>query len=94
MDEYKDPESALSMGGVDLEVVSTLERPQRPVDETWAWVERHDELINAMKEGGALFGFVEAPITFPPSFRWNAKTSAGNFTTLAELQGELTGTCT
>lgn len=90
LEECKDLESALAMGRAESDVVATLQRaPPSMTGDTWAWVEEHDELIQAMREGAALFGFVEAPITFPPSFRWNENKSAGNFTGLPELEGKL-----
>lgn len=67
LEEYKDSEVGLSTAGAELEPLgcpsSGLAR------DTWAWVRQLDELTQAMNEGHALFGFVEAPITFPPSFR-------------------------
>lgn len=55
----------------------------------WGWVADHDELSLAMKDGAVLFGFVEAPINFPPSFKWKEKGSAGNFTDMDVLKGTI-----
>lgn len=77
----EEPSSAHNKGQVDdskdselgLSTIGELKPFDMPVcglaRDAWAWIMQHDELTQAMKEGGALFGFVEAPITFPPSFR-------------------------
>jgi hypothetical protein len=36
----------------------------------WWWVLEYDELSKAMRQGGALHGFLEGRLCFPPSFRW------------------------
>lgn len=63
--------------------------PYMSKQDTWAWVAEHDELGQAMKKGSVFFGFLEAPITFPPSFKWKQGRDAGNFTDLATLEGML-----
>eukprot|EP00754_Rhynchopus_humris_P030540 Rhum_TRINITY_DN15277_c1_g1::Rhum_TRINITY_DN15277_c1_g1_i1::g.149580::m.149580 len=35
----------------------------------------HDQLLTAMREDGLLHGFVEAPITFPPTYRYKVGSS-------------------
>lgn len=57
-------------------------------EDNWAWVSTHDELARAMKDGSVLFGFVEAPIKFPPSFKWKEGGHAGDFTDMVKLEGE------
>lgn len=56
----------------------------------WGWVVEHDELTQAMQNGDVLFGFVEAPITFPPTFKWKEEGSGGNFTDMDVLKGAFT----
>lgn len=81
-----DPEAALELApsssvNMQVETSRTCTRIN-----PWAWVAEHDELSLAMKQGWVLYGFVEAPITFPPSFKWKTNASAGNFTDMATLQ--------
>lgn len=39
----------------------------------WWQVDGVDGLSSAMARGEALHGFQEAPVAFPPSFRWYAR---------------------
>ena len=59
------------------------------VGEAWEWVRRLDELSRSMRECVVFYDFVEAPITFPPSYRWNRSKIgielAGDFTNLEQL---------
>lgn len=59
------------------------------VGEAWEWVRRLDELSRSMRECAVFYDFVEAPITFPPSYRWNRSKSgielAGDYTDLEKL---------
>lgn len=53
----------------------------------WNWVVECDELTLAMEDGAVFSGFIEAPITFPPSFKWRVGGHAGDFKDLATLSG-------
>lgn len=90
--EHKDPEMGLELApstSVDMQVETTRAcAPTRT--HSWAWVAEHDELSLAMKNGWVLYGFVEAPINFPPSFKWKPNASAGNFTDMPTLQDAYT----
>jgi hypothetical protein len=41
-----------------------------PLEASWAWVKAKDVLCQRMAKGGLLHGFCEAPISFPPSFKF------------------------
>lgn len=85
-DESKDNfEQDLDVVGVELD---TLRQPPTCAGDNWGWVSTHDELARAMKDGSVLFGFIEAPIKFPPSFKWKEGCHAGDFTDMAKLEGE------
>jgi len=45
----------------------------------WCWVRKYDELTQAMRGKEVFTGFEEGHIMFPPSFRWRAKSSGGDF---------------
>ncbi|TFJ85346.1 hypothetical protein NSK_003392 [Nannochloropsis salina CCMP1776] len=61
-------------------------RKERQLMDAWSWIGKCDELSRAMETGDLLFGFHEAPIRFPPSFRWVSGASAGDFTQLSLLE--------
>jgi hypothetical protein len=57
--------------------------------EAWEWVRRLDELSRSMRERAVFYNFVEAPIVFPPSYRWNRSKAGielgGDYTNLQQL---------
>lgn len=59
------------------------------VGEVWEWVRRLDELSRSMRERAVFYNFVEAPIMFPPSYRWNRSKAgielAGDYTNVQQL---------
>lgn len=68
--------------------MGTIDHPEDSTTGIWGWVKKHDELTSAMESGAVLYGFVEAPITFPPSFKWKKDCHAGDFTDLGLLAGK------
>jgi len=70
-------------------VNSTLSHDTSETGEVWEWVLRLDELSRSMRERAVFYNFVEAPITFPPSYRWNRSKAgielAGDYTDLQQL---------
>ena len=56
---------------------------------SWRWIQEHDELLEAMRGNGILGGFTEAPIRFPPSYRWNREAGEAvmkDFTHTSDLE--------
>ena len=51
-----------------------------PLEASWAWVKAKDVLCQCMAKGGLLHGFCEAPISFPPSFKFRVGASAEDYT--------------
>lgn len=45
----------------------------------WAWVKDVDGLLGMIRRGYVFTGFEEGPIVFPPTFKWNAGTTADDF---------------
>lgn len=91
-DNYLSEEKDLEAGDDEMtpsEVEMHDLYPKGAENNAWAWVAKHDELIPALKEGAVFSGFIEAPITFPPSFKWKANGYAGDFTDLSVLAGEI-----
>lgn len=76
--EQKD-DCSIEMGSVG--------QPEGEASDIWGWVRKYDELTSAMKSGAVLYGFIEAPITFPPSFKWKKGCHAADFTDLDLLAG-------
>lgn len=54
--------------------------PPQPLEEAWAWVKEKDVLSQRMARGLLLHGFREAPIAFPPTFKWRIEASAEDYT--------------
>lgn len=73
------------------ELGSSAEHVGRGTGGNWDWLVEYDELSMMMRQGLVLCGFIEAPITFPPSFKWKCKAHAGDFTDMAVLKGEFLG---
>lgn len=55
-------------------------RSPQPLEASWAWVRDKDVLCQRMARGGLLHGFREAPISFPPSFKFRVDASAEDYT--------------
>lgn len=59
------------------------------VDVAWNWVGSFDELSRSMRGRVVFYNFTEAPITFPPSYRWNRSIHgfdlAGDYTDVEQL---------
>lgn len=83
MEEMKRPGNPMD-ADLELAEISSSDDEEDP---TWKWICKYDELTLAKAKGLVLHDFVEAPIRFPPSFRWRPKACAGNFTDLSILQG-------
>lgn len=95
----KQPQGKLEMGkgaksegvGMDFAVDSTEQGSSVDYSDRregyWEWMTEFDELSMMMRQGLVLCGFIEAPITFPPSFKWKCKAHAGDFTDMDTLKG-------
>lgn len=78
-EESKDPEVGLGLGA--------MVQADKGEDDIWQWVQEQDELTRSRKDGFVFTGFREAPIRFPPSFKWVDGKSAGDFTDISILAG-------
>lgn len=83
LEEMKRPCDPID-GDLELAEISSSDDEE---DTIWRWIAKYDELTLAKAKGRVLHDFVEAPIRFPPSFRWKPKACAGDFTDLLSLQG-------
>lgn len=46
--------------------------PKKKADqEAWQWIQQYDELSQALTNHQVMHGFIEGPIHFPPSYRWD-----------------------
>jgi hypothetical protein len=86
VEESKIAETDLSAGPFLQQCITRHNQSGSPGK--WDWVKDHDELIHMMKQGSVFYGFVEAPITFPSSFKWNPYGCAGDFTDIKTLAGQ------
>lgn len=65
----------------------------QPFEEAWAWVKEKDVLSQRMAQGLLLHRFREAPIAFPPTFKWRVEASAEDCTEREVLKAAfVTGT--
>ena len=81
-EEIKTPEE-----GNDWEVgLGDRNRSQNLRVEAWKWVKQKDVMSQRMAKGLLFYGWQEAEITFPPSFKWRVGASAGDYTDRGVLQ--------
>ena len=68
----------------ESDVLQRRSKDSTAATDAWAWLKAHDELMLEMARGEVFFGFKEASIAFPPSFRWKPGTFAGAFDRVSE----------
>ena len=73
------------VGGWGVEQSGAASRPDMPLqprllEGAWAWVKEQDVLSQRIAKGLVLHGFREAPISFPPTFKWRVGASAEDYT--------------
>lgn len=54
--------------------------------DAWGWIEKVDELSMCMREGLAFYGFQEARIQFPPSFKFHVGRTVEDYSEADDLR--------